>query len=138
MRERNGSASKRVTLRTAEAPARSPARSWSRPTPIGVTAPGPVMTTRRSAGMIGARGGRTGRGVRGDPPADTGQGAGRDAVNEHRADHEVCRRPPDGRPPGSIPFMDDGDDRAPCLAHDAPLHVHPAGDAPDVPVPDDV
>ena len=42
--------SKRVTVRTAERWRRSPSQSPSRVRPMGVTAPIPVMTTRRRSG----------------------------------------------------------------------------------------
>src|SRR6266513_746175 len=115
MRLLNGVGSKRVISRTAERRAVSPCHSPSAAVPIGVTAPTPVMTTRRLPLFIWAPftpGHRPGVHPTLHVSLDPRQRPRRDAVNEHGADHEIRRQPADERPGGSRPLVDDRYNRA--------------------------
>src|SRR3989475_478368 len=162
MRVRKGVGSKRVTARTAERRATRPAHSPSAAVPIGVTAPTPVMTTRRpfltatphrECGMRSAECGIE------RPPCysafriphsalvraasctlhvsfDPREGARGDAVDEHRADHETRRERADQRPRGAVPLVPDGHRHSPVHRGESPRDVHASCDTPHVPVAD--
>src|SRR6266480_5308029 len=153
MRLRNGVGSKRVISRTAERRAVSPCHSPSAAVPIGVTAPTPVMTTRRLPLFIWAPftpGHRPGVHPTLHVSLDPRQRPRRDAVNEHGADHEIRRQPADERPGGSRPLVDDGHNRIDdlrcshpegsfrdfSLGNDAPHDIHCRRDTPYVAIPD--
>src|ERR1043166_731747 len=118
---RKGAGSNRVTVRTTDRAARRPSQKALTPMPIGVTGPTPVITTRRSV-MSGLR-----------RAADAREGASGDAMHEYRPDDPRRRRPPDERPGGAGPLVHDRGAGAGPLRHDAPEHVHPRGDAANVP-----
>src|ERR1043166_3410004 len=119
---RKGAGSNRVTVRTTDRAARRPSQKALTPMPIGVTGPTPVITTRRSV-MSGLR-----------RAADAREGASGDAMHEYRPDDPRRRRPPDERPGGAGPLVHDRGAGAGPLRHDAPEHVHPRGDAANVPI----
>src|SRR5438132_7554452 len=127
MRLLNGAGSNRVISRTAERRATRPAQRPSAAVPIGVTAPTPVITTRRCpftfplppCGTRNAEGGTAGSSrAQRRPPACSAfrvptsafascvlqralhprQGARRDAVDEHRSDDELGDHATDERP----------------------------------------
>src|SRR5438445_3933392 len=136
MRLLNGAGSNRVISRTAERRATRPAQRPSAAVPIGVTAPTPVITTRRCpftaplpfASWVLYR------------PLDPGQGAPRDAVDEHRSDDELGDHATDERPwqPGPRVLDRDLGARLPAaVARGQPPHnVHAARDTPEVIVTD--
>src|SRR3954466_864715 len=97
MRDLNIEGSNRVMQRIAERRSWSPAQSPSTPRPIGVTAPTPVITTRRGSdtGHL-HRAPESGERARGDP------------VDEHRADDPVGRGSAHQGPPGAGPLVHDG------------------------------
>src|SRR5438445_3107256 len=162
MRLRKGVGSKRVTARTAERRATRPAHSPSAAVPIGVTAPTPVMTTRRPFltatphRECGVRSAECGI----EPPPcysafriphsalvraasctlhvsfDPREGARGDAVDEHGADHEPRRERADQRPRGAVPLVHDGHRHSPVHRGESPRDVHASCDTPHVAVAD--
>src|SRR5712691_8575814 len=107
--------------RTAERPPRSPAHSPSTPSPIGVTAPIPVITTRR--------GSDTGHLHR---APDTREGARSDPMDEHGTDDPVSGNASNQRPPGPAPVVHDRHVGLSIHRLDPPDHVHAGRDAPNV------
>src|SRR4029077_16449940 len=99
MRLRDGAASKRVSSRTAEVRAARPAHKPSAPVPMGVTAPTPVITTRRPFFTIPPRRQffrASYSGLR--ETFDPRQREARDPVDEHRPDDETGDQRTDQRP----------------------------------------
>src|ERR1700752_222250 len=96
MRLRNGVGSKREIVRTASVRPSGPHHNPGPAVPIGVTAPTPVITTRRKLFMVGLR-----------SPFDSCQRARRNTVDEHRTDHEIRRELSDQRPTRSGPVVHD-------------------------------
>src|SRR5437773_3176147 len=113
MRLRNGVGSKRVISRTAERRAVSPAHRPSTAVPMGVTAPTPVIRTRRLPLFIWSplfTPGSAGLRWSLDFPFDPGERSRRDPLDEHRADHQCRRKRPDERPRRSAPLVNDCDE----------------------------
>src|SRR6266699_3160028 len=147
MRLLNGVGSKRVISRTAERRAVSPCHRPSAAVPIGVTAPTPVMTTRRLPLFIWPpfTPGRWPR-VRGRAlqfSFDPCERSRSDPVYEHGPDHEARRERPDERPPGSLPLVNHGDEdtfrlcsAAWCVGNEPPHDAHTRRDTPNVTIPD--
>src|SRR5688500_6939090 len=108
---------------TAERRSRSPDQSVPAPVPIGVIAPTPVITTRRSATISLHRAPYARKRARSD------------TVDEHRADYPLGGGPPDQRPPRPVPFMHDRPLGALPEGHEPPFDVHPRSAPPHVPVP---
>src|SRR5207249_8036952 len=121
----NGEGSNRLMRVTAERCARSPLQRPSTPTPIGVTAPIPVMTTRRESSMVLLH-----------VPLEASQRARGDPVHKHRADDPLRRGSPDQRPGRPIPLVYQLDRRAGVRSPQPPHHSHAPGDAADVPITD--
>src|SRR5204862_7680210 len=164
MRLRNGAGSKRVTTRTAERREARPSHNPPAAVPMGVTAPTPVTTTRRSPlplftnpllltpgfrpGFVqqdanealrtpGASPGMSSSSP-GHPPSafQSCQRARCDAVHEHRADDEVGREAPDQRPARPCPLVNDRHVHVVPDGNEPPDDVHPGRDTPDVAVAD--
>src|SRR3989454_2237354 len=141
MRLRKGVGSNRVTARTAERLATRPAHSPSAAVPIGVTAPTPVITTRRCPLRIPYPpiSPAPWPGVRGPTLhclLDSREGARGDAVDEHRADDKARRERADQRPRAAAPLMHDGRRHSLVRLGESPHDVHASRDTPHVPVAD--
>src|SRR5688572_12637031 len=105
--------------------------------PMGVMAPIPVMTTRRRMDECNGCERSAPRGLTSPRLAlrnasQAGERARRDTVNEYRADHRRGCEDPDQRPLRAVPDVQDPDARSAVSRREAPLHVHPRRNTPDM------
>ena len=114
MRDLNAVGSNRVMQRTADVRRRSPSHSPSTPSPIGVIAPIPVITTRLASLMP----------LLLHRPPDARQGPRRDPMDEHRADDPRRRRAADEGPPRPGPVVYDRHVGPAARRLHPPDHVH--------------
>src|SRR5437762_1174303 len=135
---RNGAGSKRVSVCTADTRAWRPLHKPSAAVPIGVTAPIPVMTTRRKSLMslpcIPGLSARVKIRFRG--PFDPRQRARCDAVNEDWPDYQIRGQASDEWPTRPVPGVHDLDVHTSIHLHQPPDDLHSSADTPHVPIPD--
>src|SRR2546422_3278422 len=135
MRLRKGVGSKRVSSRTAERRATRPAHKPSTAVPIGVTAPTPVITTRRPEFVIVQARSASLRSLH--VSFDPRQRPRRDPVDEHGPDHEIGREPADHGPWGTAPIVQHGHEHVALgRRRQMPQYGHAARDTPHVAVAD--